>query len=66
MTCPKCNAEMEEGFVAGPRVVEWIEGRLEKSTLLGLSLADRKHLPIRTMRCVRCGLLESYANPAAS
>jgi hypothetical protein len=36
MTCPKCNGEMEVGFVAGPRVVEWIEDPLHEGTLLGV------------------------------
>ena len=62
MTCPKCNAEMEEGFVAGPRVVEWIEGPFEKSILFGVKVRDRTRLTIRTLRCVKCGFLESYAN----
>jgi hypothetical protein len=58
MTCPKCNGEMEEGFVAGPRVVEWIEGPLPKSTSLG---ANGKQIPVRTFHCKECGFLESYA-----
>jgi len=53
---------MEEGFVAGPRVVEWIEGPFEKSILFGVKVRDRTRLTIRTLRCVKCGFLESYAN----
>jgi hypothetical protein len=52
---------MEEGFVAGPREVEWIEGPLEKSLLFSVKVRDRKHLAIRTFRCTQCGFLESYA-----
>jgi hypothetical protein len=61
MTCPKCNGEMEVGFIAGPRVVEWIEDPLHKSTLLGVKVREGKPLPIRTFRCIDCGFLESYA-----
>jgi hypothetical protein len=53
---------MEEGFVAGQRGIEWIEGPLETSILLGVKVRDRKHLTIRTLRCVKCGFLESYAS----
>ena len=62
MICPKCNAEMKEGFLAGPRVTEWIEGPLEKSVLLGVNIQDRERKVIRTFRCVNCGFLESYAS----
>lgn len=64
MTCPKCNVAMEEGFLAGPRLVEWIEGVLvqEKSALFEIKPRDRKHLRIRTLRCLKCGFLESYAS----
>jgi hypothetical protein len=61
MTCPKCNAEMEQGFAAGPRGVEWIEGSLENSLLFSVKVRDRKHLAIRTFPCAECGFLESYA-----
>ena len=62
MNCPKCKAEMEEGFLAAPRVAEWIEGPLEKSIRLGVKIADRKRRVIRSFRCTKCGLLESYAS----
>lgn len=62
MICPKCNAEMEEGFLAGQRVAEWIEGPLEKSFWLAFKIHGRKRRTIRTFRCVKCGFLESYAN----
>jgi hypothetical protein len=53
---------MEEGFVAGSRVAEWIQGPLEKSLLFGVKTDDRERREIRTFRCVKCGFLESYAN----
>jgi hypothetical protein len=61
MTCLKCNGELEVGFVARPRVVEWIEDVLHKSTLLGVKVREGKQLRIRTFRCIDCGFLESYA-----
>lgn len=61
MTCPKCKGEMEVGFVAGPRVVAWIEDPLPTSTLLGVNVREGKQRPIRTFRCIDCGFLESYA-----
>ena len=61
MTCPKCNGEMEVGFIAGPRVVEWIEDPPHKSTLPGVKVREGKQLPIRTFCCIDCGFLESYA-----
>jgi len=53
---------MEEGFLAGPRLLEWFEGALEKSVLFGVKVRNRKRLTIRALRCVKCGFLESYAN----
>lgn len=53
---------MEEGFLAAPRVAEWIAGPLEKSIRLGLKIANRKRRIIRSLRCTKCGFLENYAN----
>jgi len=53
---------MEEGFLAAPRVAEWIEGPLEKSIRLGVKIADGKRRVIRSFRCTKCGFLESYAS----
>ena len=61
MTCPKCNAEMEEGFLAAPRVAEWIEGPAEKSLLFSVKVRERERRNVRTFRCSKCGFLESYA-----
>ncbi|MBZ5593146.1 MAG: PF20097 family protein [Acidobacteriia bacterium] len=62
MTCPKCNAEMEEGFLAGQRLAVWIEGPPQKSFWLGVNVRGRERRTIRTFRCTKCGFLESYAN----
>ena len=62
MICPKCSGEMEEGFVAGPKVVEWLEGPLEEGIRLGVKIHGGTRRVVRTFRCVKCGFLESYAN----
>jgi len=64
---------MELGYVAdkahGDRVTEseWIEGQFESGIsagLFGSNTQDRRRIPIHTLRCIQCGLLELYANPA--
>lgn len=62
--CPKCTSSMEEGFVLSerhgmPAVTTWAAGAPVKGWF-GVK-APRKPLEIRTWRCQRCGLLESYA-----
>ncbi len=65
--CPKCAGEMEEGFIAeqygGHRIQpsEWIAGEPVKSFWHGTKINDKKHYQVKTLRCVRCGFLESYA-----
>ena len=65
--CPKCEEQMEEGFVAdmsrtGVQVSCWIAGPPEPSAWTGIKLSNRENIKIRTFRCVGCGYLESYAN----
>lgn len=65
-TCPKCQARMEEGYIAdntyGGRLVStWIEGAPEKSRWLGLRIGKRRVLPTESWRCTACGFLETYA-----
>jgi Domain of unknown function (DUF6487) len=65
--CPKCNGQMEQGFVVdnahGGRVVvsHWAAGPPQKSFWFGTKLPDEKLLSIGTFRCTSCGFLESYA-----
>ncbi len=65
--CPKCAGEMEEGFVADYidddrlRPSNWVEGAPVKSFWHGTKIKDKKHYQVKTLRCVRCGFLESYA-----
>ena len=64
--CPKCSGPMEEGFVLdntyGAYVQStWVEGPPVRSFWVGLRLKGREQVPVRTMRCEKCGYLESYA-----
>jgi predicted nucleic-acid-binding Zn-ribbon protein len=64
--CPKCSAEMEEGFILDQTYganlpSNWIEGEPVKSFWSGTKISDKKHYQVKTLRCVRCGFLESYA-----
>ena len=68
--CSKCGSSMSQGFIVDqahgmPQVSQWQEGPPPKSFWLGgvtRSGADR--FEITTMRCDRCGYLESYAPKA--
>ena len=64
--CPKCQGEMEEGFIAdttygGVVTSKWVEGEPEKSFWTGIKTRDREQIQISTYRCAGCGYLESYA-----
>ena len=62
LNCPKCGAEMQEGFVLEHRAaVRWISGIPEKSFLGDIKAAERDHRSITSYRCTACGFLESYA-----
>ena len=64
--CQRCEGTMTEGFIldnahSANKVSAWVEGAPEKSFWLGLKLRGRRRIDIQTLRCTRCGLLESYA-----
>ena len=67
--CPKCNGEMEQGFIfdrehAGTRrVINWVEGAPEKYFWTVTRVPEEKCVPVGTFRCSTCGFLESYAHP---
>jgi len=66
--CPKCQGEMEQGFVIddtyGARIVShWSSGQPKKSFWTGAILPGDKQIPIGTFRCKDCGYLESFARP---
>jgi predicted nucleic-acid-binding Zn-ribbon protein len=66
-SCPKCSGNMHEGFIADRfdnihRVVStWTEGAPQKTFWTGLRLKGRKTRDVQTLRCDKCGFLESYA-----
>jgi hypothetical protein len=59
---------MEEGLVLDKghggelNVPEWLEGPPERSFWFGIKTKGKERFAIRTLRCQRCGYLESYAN----
>lgn len=62
---------MKEGFLADAsrprvRVGQWAEGAPAYRFLDVLRMRGRRRVPIRAMRCTRCGLLELYAEEAPS
>ena len=68
--CPKCSAEMEEGFVLdrtyGANLPsKWVEGEPVKSFWSGTKINNQNQYRVVTLHCVRCGFLESYATEQA-
>jgi hypothetical protein len=66
MECPKCHGRMEEGFIKDDtygevRVATWIQGAPEKSWWGTMKTKGKANIPVVTLRCSRCGYLESYA-----
>lgn len=70
LPCPKCNQEMQEGFVLDRGDLEvrhpalWVQGTPQKSLWMGTKIEGRDSFPISSYRCTGCGYLESYASPA--
>jgi hypothetical protein len=71
-SCPDCGSAMEEGFLrdmsyGGQFEGHWHRGRAEPFLLLGLfktnqpKIDKNKLLKIESYRCMKCGLLKSYA-----
>lgn len=66
--CSKCGATMEEGFLLDrgddqhPQSAHWASGMAEISFFSGGKTAGSNRIPIRSFRCLKCGLLESYAS----
>ena len=75
MSCPKCNGEMDQGFVidntyGAALVSQWMKGPPKAAKFFGKVLATivktpkpADLIPIGTFRCSACGFLESYARP---
>jgi len=68
-SCPKCTGPVEEGFILdvaqrGYLQATWLQGSPEPSFWTSLTLKGKTRRPIVTLRCSRCGYLESYAQDA--
>ena len=67
--CPKCEGEMELGFIldsnqGGQVVSRWAAGVPQKSFwTVQKTVPEASVIPIGTFRCASCGFLESYARP---
>jgi hypothetical protein len=60
LNCPKCSAEMQEGFIADygygtVRAADWVEGEPVKSFWEGTKIKGKTQYDVRTYRCVRLG-----------
>ena len=60
---------MEPGFLVdhtygAVEKSEWASGEPRYSKWSGMKMAGRQLYEVTTMRCMRCGLLESYAADA--
>ncbi|HEY0780426.1 MAG TPA: hypothetical protein VGD56_20890 [Gemmatirosa sp.] len=69
IACIRCRTPMEPGYVAdatsGGNVQEqWSPGAPQTSYWTGLKIDTRARIPVTTMRCPNCGVLESYARPS--
>ncbi|HEV7858099.1 MAG TPA: PF20097 family protein [Pyrinomonadaceae bacterium] len=67
LTCSECDGEMEEGFILDSThgalmVSRWLSGKPEPSWWQGTKTKGKKARIIETYRCVKCGLLKSYAS----
>ena len=64
----RCYAHMESGWVpdktqGGLQRQNWSPGEPQPSFWTGLKLEKNQVLPVTTVRCPKCGYLESYAMP---
>jgi len=64
---PRCDGDMEEGFIQDladanwAYAPKWISGPIEKGFLGNTKTRGREAIPVVTLRCVKCGRLESFA-----
>lgn len=68
LSCPKCRARMEPGFLVdrtygSDESAQWVEGAPERSFWTGVKTSGRSRRAVDTSRCTACGYLESYARP---
>ena len=66
-TCPKCSGSMAEGFIVdqgdygAAHVSTFQAGTPRRSFWSGLKQSKEDQAEVSTLRCNRCGYLESYA-----
>ncbi|MEO8945189.1 MAG: hypothetical protein ABI338_01730 [Gemmatimonadaceae bacterium] len=68
INCLRCHTPMEPGIIAdatyaGNVQEQWTPGAPETSFWTGLKVSRQERVPVTTMRCPKCGALESYARP---
>ena len=68
INCLRCQTPMEPGITAdatsgGAVQEQWAPGAAQTSFWTGLKINKREQIPVTTMRCPKCGALESYARP---
>jgi hypothetical protein len=69
--CIRCHAQMELGYVPdgthnGYSQQRWFPGVPRKSFWTGLKMKTDELVPVTTLRCPKCGYLESYALPSGT
>ncbi len=65
--CLRCHVPMELGFIADRSYGEWVQEKWTpgQPQVHWWGLDPREGaIPVTTMRCARCGALQSYARPA--
>ncbi|MDO8729942.1 MAG: PF20097 family protein [Candidatus Omnitrophota bacterium] len=66
--CPKCGGQMEEGFILDQghstrHAARWIADKPETGFLwTGVKISGKAQHTIQTLRCIKCGFIESYAS----
>ena len=66
VTCPKCGAAMEQGFLASrsldfTRPDDWVAGPPEHSIFYGTKVRSKEHCQIAAYRCPNDSYVEFYA-----
>jgi hypothetical protein len=67
LDCRRCGARLEPGYLVDHGYgaiypMGWTHGQPKWNKWLGLKVQRKDLLPVRTYRCPKCGLLESYAD----
>jgi len=67
INCLRCHTPMESGYITdntygGTLQQTWTEGTPKKSFWMGIKISRQELVPVTTLRCPKCGYLESYAS----